>query len=690
MVFAPKEIAASIGWETRNNDSSGKEDSSTNDRLQKSQKSSEIGKERKSKKRGRDKKGHSSNTINRGASIIGDDESCFDGNNASSVDEDRSYYGPQYFGPQLPPGLHCDDVHEDANVLPPGTIISIDVVNEYIQNIITFQYDSSCYNIPQKIAITGRARIKALHGEFEILGYRLTPTSGSDNDGSIVVESPSWMSAICIEPQGSDCKLQLSSMEKMICTFELSSPQSVKSISITDRWSSLANDILNSCVLHNDDDDDKNGNDDNDNHCDVSRKVMVCGAKGVGKSTMVRYLVNKILSNTMSSGKCGQDKPSPTKVAVLDCDVGQPEFSPPGMVSLTIVSKPLLSPPHAHMVFGGYDNFTVTNVHEISYFYGFNSSKANPMRYTDAVMEAHQCYETLEQEYKHIPLIINTDGWVKGMGYEILSTLINSCRPSDIVQLVGSSKTKFFDLTPHASSDRTIHVVETSGGCIYETLNPSPEMSRSTSLASMESWKDLGDSKKWQREHISPVAASITRSLRICTYFLGGFEKFLATGASFEKNGIVDEDNKVALKLSSMTPLMVPFACLDCFVLDPDGIESMVAKDDLFDTFNTSIVGLCNNGGGRNFTKAGMRKCFGLGIVRSIDLNRQIFYILTPLKPSYLAKRVTSIVKGQIQLPVEAVYCGGFSESFPHLSFEGMSVGIGCDVMKSKNANIKK
>jgi hypothetical protein len=51
---------------------------------------------------------------------------------------------------------------------------------------------------------------------------------------------------------------------------------------------------------------------------------------------------------------------------------------------------------------------------------------------------------------------------------------------------------------------------------------------------------------------------------------------------------------------------------------------------------------------------------------------------------------VTSIVKGQIQLPVEAVYCGVFSESFPYLSFEGLDVGIGSDVMKSKNATVSK
>jgi polynucleotide 5'-hydroxyl-kinase GRC3/NOL9 len=690
MVFAPKEVAASIGWETRNDSSTSDNDhhdkvvqnnssrKSSHSAIRKENRNfSDL--EKKSKKRGRDK-GNLTNAIMTGNVSMGDDLSPM-GNSTccSNVVENQSssYYGPQYFGPQPPPGLHCDDIAEDPKILPPGTIVSVDIVNDIVQNVVTFE-GSSCNSIPPpKIAIIGRAKVQVLEGEFEILGYRLTPSSL--NDVSIVLESPSWMSAICIEPLGANGKIKLSSLEKMICTFELSSTQGVKSISITDRWNSLANDVWNS-VLHHEHDDD-------------SRKVMVCGAKGVGKSTMVRYLVNRILSMNgwlVSSQSTQQDKECPTEVAVLDCDVGQPEFSPPGMVSLTIVSKPLLSPPHAHMVLGGrQDDFTVANVHERCCFYGFTSSKANPMRYMDAVMEAYQCYETIRKERKNIPLIINTDGWVKGMGFEILSSLINACRPTNIVQLVGSTKTKFFDLTPHASSDRNIHVVETSGGCIYDTSNQSPEMSRTTSLASMESWRDLGDSKKWQREYVSPVAASFTRSLRICTYFLGGFEQFLTTGATFEKVGIVDEYNTIALKLSSMKPLMVPFACLDCFVLDQDGRESIVAKDNLFETFNSSIVGLCDDGRDST-TKAGMRKCFGLGLVRSIDLKYQIFYILTPVKLSYLQTRVKSMVKGQIQLPLEAVYCGGLSESFPYLSFEGMSVGIGCDVMKSKNANIKK
>lgn len=64
--------------------------------------------------------------------------------------------------------------------------------------------------------------------------------------------------------------------------------------------------------------------------------VAVCGSKGVGKSTFARLLTNAMLNT------CHQ-------VAYLDTDCGQPEFTPPGQVSVTLVHQPVFGPPHLHM-----------------------------------------------------------------------------------------------------------------------------------------------------------------------------------------------------------------------------------------------------------------------------------------------------------------------------------------------------
>jgi len=61
-------------------------------------------------------------------------------------------------------------------------------------------------------------------------------------------------------------------------------------------------------------------------HSSMLPIALICGAKNCGKTTFSRYLLNILLNKY-------------TKVAYLDTDVGQPEFTPPAFLSLTIVHK---------------------------------------------------------------------------------------------------------------------------------------------------------------------------------------------------------------------------------------------------------------------------------------------------------------------------------------------------------------
>lgn len=64
---------------------------------------------------------------------------------------------------------------------------------------------------------------------------------------------------------------------------------------------------------------------------------MLCGGKGVGKSTLLRFITNRLLSN-------GNDT-----VVVMDFDPGQAELTIPGCVSLAVVKKPMLGPNFTHL-----------------------------------------------------------------------------------------------------------------------------------------------------------------------------------------------------------------------------------------------------------------------------------------------------------------------------------------------------
>jgi len=60
----------------------------------------------------------------------------------------------------------------------------------------------------------------------------------------------------------------------------------------------------------------------------------------VGKSTLLRYLVNRIL--------CSRDVGA-RGVVVLDFDPGQAEFTPPGCVAVSLIKAPLLGPNYTHL-----------------------------------------------------------------------------------------------------------------------------------------------------------------------------------------------------------------------------------------------------------------------------------------------------------------------------------------------------
>ena len=218
-------------------------------------------------------------------------------------------------------------------------------------------------------------------------------------------------------------------------------------------------------------------------------QIMICGAKGVGKSTCLRYCINQLLNVS-------------SYVMVLDADVGQPEYTAPGMVQLTLVhhTTPNTVPPHISQLLpihvdNNYhngkiwmqsnENKTITAPHSIMnadtypivviarHYFGSITSSSDPISYM-------QCMESLLSKYKDyckrnksnndvdnihtditagksttnnknrtiIPLVINLDGWTKDLGYEILTTLIqDTFQLRHLLQISGNTTSKVLDLS---------------------------------------------------------------------------------------------------------------------------------------------------------------------------------------------------------------------------------------------------
>lgn len=148
-------------------------------------------------------------------------------------------------------------------------------------------------------------------------------------------------------------------------------------------------------------------------------RVMLLGGKGVGKSTLLRYLLNQLIQ------KCGT-------VLVVDFDPGQPEFFPAGCVTASLVSEPLLGP-----------NFTHIQQPLFSYFVGDADIIGCPERYVRSCRQLLiDC--KLKFALENVPTLINTMGFTSGIGLDVTLDLIRLTQPHQLLQISSRSLRRNF------------------------------------------------------------------------------------------------------------------------------------------------------------------------------------------------------------------------------------------------------
>lgn len=145
---------------------------------------------------------------------------------------------------------------------------------------------------------------------------------------------------------------------------------------------------------------------------------VVCGAKDMGKSSCSKYLVNRLLTKYK-------------KVAYIETDAGQSEFTPAGLLSLHYLTNPILGPAYTHQQLEA----------ERSFFFGSNTPKGNPDYFLDCIYELFEHYKQdqakvmCEEQSEWIPLVVNTQGWITGVGYNLLVSQIQKLMPTDIFSM---------------------------------------------------------------------------------------------------------------------------------------------------------------------------------------------------------------------------------------------------------------
>ncbi|XP_010540303.1 PREDICTED: polynucleotide 5'-hydroxyl-kinase NOL9-like [Tarenaya hassleriana] len=339
---------------------------------------------------------------------------------------------------------------------------------------------------------------------------------------------------------------------------------------VPDEWSEAVNSIANSSIMSA-----------------VPPVALVCGPKNSGKSTFSRVLVEVLLQRYK-------------KIAYLDTDVGQPEFTAPGFISLTVLDKSILDSDMS---------IPCVKTPDRCFFFGDLSPKRDPkayLRYIFTLYDYYQLHFSQSNESKTgLPLVVNTPGWVKGIGYDMLVDMLRYVSPTHVVKVNISAETKnlpagLFWLD--GNQEETINLMEI-GSAYRDSFNRSVLIQKDTRLM---------------------------RDMRIIAYF---------------KQCIRDKEvgtiKELAHELASHTPYEVPISSIKI-----EHLHFQIPSSEVLYSLNATIVGL----GVSSDVFEDLPPCVGLGLVRGIDMEKGVLYVITPVA-EHILQKVDLILQGCIQIP---------------------------------------
>ncbi|KAI0643584.1 hypothetical protein C8Q79DRAFT_142877 [Trametes meyenii] len=363
---------------------------------------------------------------------------------------------------------------------------------------------------------------------------------------------------------------------------------------------------------------------------------LVRGPKNSGKSTFARLLLNKLLSRHR-------------RVAYLECDLGQSEFTPGGMVSLNIVEQPVFGPPFSH-----------PTIPFAAHYIGSTSPRASPSHYLDSVYALVQQYEidvqnaTLDEDLgdddKHeherisssIPLVVNTMGWTKGMGADLARKVEEIITPITVFTFANPAVE---DEGTHAAGPEV--PLYGAGSPFIRLLdsvppafvNPHYTAADHRNLSALSYFHAVFPPSPSPSPYPSPSATSWDTSLPLCAQspyevdWRVAFDKLILTGAGMED--VVPSEVHRALNGA-----VVALVSYEPTTTDP---ENLVEPD---------VPPLLPYEQGAPPPLPNTSRCLGLALIRAISLSTQPrLQLLTPV-PCHLLHASRALIMGELQLPI--------------------------------------
>ncbi|XP_065178777.1 polynucleotide 5'-hydroxyl-kinase NOL9-like [Sycon ciliatum] len=449
--------------------------------------------------------------------------------------------------------------------------------------------------------------------------------------------------------------------------------------------------------------------------------AMVCGGTNVGKSSFGRLLVNSLLN-------------SHERVVFIETDVGQTELSPPAMLSLHCLTRPLIGPPFCHQVPA-----------EMSIFFGDVSPANQPDFYVRCVCRLVDRY--LEKYFcLGVPLVVNTHGWVRGLGITLVREVYRLVRPSHLVIFKPGEHSKVMPANWLDGLSDNIVINEAASSSSTSTSTSSTTSSTTSSSSSHQDFacsssletklgdvataagagagEEEGDEEVPMidltvNERSSPPAASTqecqlyyiqahessdkTRSIQSKTHrhlaVVAALAHTLQLSHQYERELSSPVQVHAALLLRSVPCKEIAWKQVAVHVM-----HASVPRSQILHVLNGSLVALARvedkseliDVGGEQYVYAPrfissnpVAHCVGLAVIRAIDPERKLFQVCTSLTDEEL-QSVDLILKGRLELADSFLQDSQHSrQSVPYMSSDFSQSITGAGAMKHRK-NLKR
>ena len=252
----------------------------------------------------------------------------------------------------------------------------------------------------------------------------------------------------------------------------------------------------------------------------------------------------------------------------------------------------------------------------------------------------------MNQRDINAPIIVNTMGWITGLGFEMLQFTLQLVKPSHVISLTNP---------PTSEADDFLSVAFYSKCRVDYTVKP------------ITSQVDVA--------YVAPIAGSLgrpvfsppdLRNILYTTYFHGKITSTVLDGFD-------------TTLLTTMRPFSVKWTDISVIVCgkkyDRDVLPAML---------NGSVVGLASE-------KSSLSQSYGLGLIRAVDPVKQLYYVLTPLPLAILRNVNTFLLGTSCSIPYTLLLEDkDYIDSTPYLSCEVNCDAAGSAVHRSRHNILRR